>query len=317
MLEYLYNSWLGKVKFLRRERMKNSYKQFSLDRRKGIGGSDIAAIMGLSPFRTALDVFLEKTTDGEGADSQCMQRGRRLEKYILEEYAERNEEELEVNIPVIKSKEYPFLIGHIDAKVKDKNIIVEAKSVAGFASIWNDEIPIYYRTQVAHYASIADADRVDVAVLFDRWNFACYTYWRNKELEAKIKKTAIDFWNNHIIKGIPPAPEKIEDAQKMYSKVSNQEEEIEINKEIELSVKELQKITVEKKELKEKEETIKLDIMKYMKDKEFLVKDDRKLVSWKTQDRNLFDITKFKVEHPAIYKSYLNKNTMRVFKVYE
>ena len=299
--------------------MKNNYEQFLLDRKKGIGGSDIAAIMGFSFFRTALEVFLEKTAigDDEGNynDSQPMQRGRRLEKYILEEYAERNEEELEINVPVIRSKEYPFLIGHIDAKVKDKNIIVEAKSVAGFPSIWNDEIPIGYRTQVAHYASIMDADRVDVAVLFDRWNFACYTYWRNKGLEAKIKKAAIDFWNNHIIPNIPPPIETVEDAQKMFSKVSNLEKEI--DKETELSVKELQKLAEEKKEIKEKEEAIKLDVMKYMQDKQYLVKDNRKIISWKTQNRDAFNITKFKTEHPETYKNYLQKNTMRIFKLYE
>ena len=299
--------------------MKNNYEQFLLDRKKGIGGSDIAAIMGFSFFRTALEVFLEKTAigDDEGNynDSQPMQRGRRLEKYILEEYAERNEEELEINVPVIRSKEYPFLIGHIDAKVKDKNIIVEAKSVAGFPSIWNDEIPIGYRTQVAHYASIMDADRVDVAVLFDRWTFACYTYWRNEKLEAKVKKAAIDFWNNHIIPNIPPPIETVEDAQKMFSKVSNLEKEI--DKETELSVKELQKLAEEKKEIKEKEEAIKLDVMKYMQDKQYLVKDNRKIISWKTQNRDAFNITKFKTEHPETYKNYLQKNTMRIFKLYE
>ena len=68
-------------------------ESFLLEHQKGIGGSDVAAIMGISPWKTPLAVYLEKTMPlpPEGFDGEKPQlaRGKRCEKYILEEYAER------------------------------------------------------------------------------------------------------------------------------------------------------------------------------------------------------------------------------------
>ena len=76
-------------------------EQFLLDRRQGIGGSDVAAIMGLSPWRTALDVYKDKLTpiNLEEEPHDDLKRGIRAEKYILEEYAENTGETLLSNIP--------------------------------------------------------------------------------------------------------------------------------------------------------------------------------------------------------------------------
>ena len=77
-------------------------EQFLLDRKKGIGGSDVASILGVSPFRTALEVYHDKTSPELALDepTEDMQRGVRVEKYILQEYSERSEVELNTNIPI-------------------------------------------------------------------------------------------------------------------------------------------------------------------------------------------------------------------------
>ena len=59
---------------------------------------------------------------------KIMQRGVRVEKYILQEYAERSEVRLNTNIPTIVDQEYPFMRANIDAKIIGQNVIVEAKS---------------------------------------------------------------------------------------------------------------------------------------------------------------------------------------------
>ena len=104
-------------------------EQFLLDRKKGIGGSDVASILGVSPYRTALEVYHDKTSPDLVLDelTEDMQRGVRVEKYILQEYSERSEVELNINIPTIVDKTYPFMRANIDARVVGANVVVEAK----------------------------------------------------------------------------------------------------------------------------------------------------------------------------------------------
>ena len=57
-------------------------EQFLLDRKKGIGGSDVASILGVSPFRTSLDVYHDKTSPELVYEemNEDLQRGMRVEK---------------------------------------------------------------------------------------------------------------------------------------------------------------------------------------------------------------------------------------------
>ena len=143
-------------------------EQFLLDRKKGIGGSDVSSILGVSPFRTALEVYHDKTSPELNLDepTEDMQRGVRVEKYILQEYAERNEVQLDSNIPTIVDKEYPFMRANIDAKVVGQNVVIEAKSTKAPISSWESGIPEYYKAQVAYYGMLTNAEYVELPVLF-------------------------------------------------------------------------------------------------------------------------------------------------------
>ena len=66
---------------------------FLLDRKLGIGGSDIAPIMNLSPYSTPLDVYRDKMSPAAiyEEETEDLKRGRRVERYILQEYCEAND----------------------------------------------------------------------------------------------------------------------------------------------------------------------------------------------------------------------------------
>ena len=141
---------------------------FLLDRKLGIGGSDIAPIMNLSPFTTPLDVYRDKMNPEVVYEelTEDLKRGARVEKYILQEYSEVNDCALETNLMPFIHPAYPFMRGNIDARVIGENVIVEAKSTKCPIAKWEEGIPEYYRTQVAYYAMLSNAERVDVPVLF-------------------------------------------------------------------------------------------------------------------------------------------------------
>ena len=297
-----------------------SQEQFLRDRQKGIGGSDVAAIMGVSPWKTPLDVYLEKTMpvppddDFEPiADKPELARGRRCEKYILEEYADRTFRTLAPG-RLIRHPRYPFLQGHVDAFVKGyEGIVVEAKSVGGSPGLWNDEIPLYYKTQVAHYALIANCERVDVPVLFDRWQYACFSYYRDPEFEDRILKTCLAFWNEHVLKETPPQPVNLHDIQTLYPKPGAGS--CQATEDIQAEVKLLGLILKAKGELIDREEITKLHIMDYMKDHDTLLDGKSVLATWKSQKRSLLDTDRLKADHPDLYGQYKKDRESRVFRL--
>lgn len=288
-------------------------EQFLLDRKTGIGGSDIAAIMGLSQFKTALDVYNEKIASPFTEDNDTLRRGRRVEKYVLEEYSERSREILEIELPMFRSSEYPFLIGNIDAKIANQNVIIEAKSSRFNIASWQGKIPDYYLVQIAHYANICDADRVDLAVLFNNWEYGCFSYYRDESLENKIKYAAIEFWQNNVLKQNPPAFQNIQDVIKAYP-CNVDDKEVIADDGIVLEIMELTAIGSKIKELHQKEEMLKLKVMEYMKDAEKLNINDNFLVSWRKTVQNRLDIQVLKTEHPEIYNAYLKKIETRPLK---
>ena len=287
-----------------------SREQFLLDRKKGIGGSDVASILGVSPYRTALEVYHDKTSPELAFDepTEDMQRGMRVEKYILQEYAERNEVQLDSNIPTIVDKQYQFMRANIDAKVIGENVIVEAKSTKAPISSWESGIPEYYKAQVAYYAMLSNAERVDVPVMFSSWKYACFTYWRDAEYEAVIKAAAINFWQNHIVKNIPPKPTSPEELMTAYPKL--EEKTIEADNDIREKVYQLQEAQAQRKKLEEQEKQLKTQIQGYMGDAGLLDAGFCK-VALKEIKSTRFNANAFKEKYTELYQQYLNASSYR------
>ena len=287
-----------------------SREQFLLDRKKGIGGSDVASILGVSPFRTALEVYHDKTSPELAYEemNEDMQRGVRVEKYILQEYSERSKVQLNTNVPTIVDKEYPFMRANIDAKVIGQNVIVEAKSTKAPISSWESGIPEYYKAQVGYYAMLADADYVEIPVLFSGWKYACFTYWRDAEYEARIKETVINFWQNHIVKNIPPKPTSPQELMAAYPKL--EEKTIEADNDIREKVYQLQEIGEQRKELEKKEKQLKTQIQGYMGDAGLLDAGFCKL-ALKEIRATRFDASAFKEKYTELYQQYLNDSSYR------
>lgn len=285
-------------------------EQFLLDRKKGIGGSDVASILGVSPFRTALEVYHDKTSPELALDepTEDMQRGVRVEKYILQEYSERSEVELNTNIPTIVDKTYPFMRANIDAKVIGQNVVVEAKSTKALIASWESGIPEYYKAQVAYYAMLTDANYVEIPVLFSGWKYACFTYWRDVEYEASIKEAVINFWHNHIVKNIPPKPTSPEELMAAYPKL--EEKTIEADNDIREKVYLLQEAQAQRKKLEEQEKQLKTQIQGYMGDAGMLDAGFCKL-ALKEIKSTRFNANAFKEKYTELYQQYLNASSYR------
>lgn len=290
-------------------------ENFLLDRKLGIGGSDIAPIMKISPFATPLDVYRDKMNPAViyEEESEDLKRGARVEKYILQEYCEVNNCSLETNLPPFIDPKYPFMRGNVDAKLVGENVIVEAKSTKCPIAKWEEGIPEYYRTQVAYYAMLTNAERVDVPVLFSNWQYACFTYWRDYEYEARIRKAVIDFWNNHILAGIPPAPSNPAELQEVYPKLETAKT-IKADSDIREKICIWQEAAIKRRELEKQEEKLKIEIQIFMGDASVLDAGFCK-VALKERTATRLDTGALKQEMPELYREYSNDNTYRILQI--
>lgn len=291
------------------------------ERKNYLGGTDLAAIAGLNPYRTALDVYLDKTSDdiAENTNS-AMHWGTLLEDVIAKEYAQVTGYDVEIEPNTIYHPEYKFLAANIDRWAHDihpfKNEmstkhVLECKT-AGFnkGKEWGesgtDQIPESYLVQVAYYAAICDVPKVDIAVLIAGQDFRIYTYNRNKDLEDKIIKIGINFWRNHIEKRIPPKCVNTRDTFNLFPQSNHQEIVAEDN--IMEKWEELKLAREEENRIQTTIEKLKVEIQEFMRDYDVLIDINGNVIAtWKnTTPRSLVDVNKLKEMFKDVYEQCLN-----------
>lgn len=179
-------------------------------RRSGLGGSDMAAVLGLSRYATPLQVYLDKVGPGTPReDRDEMRWGRLLEPLILDEYARTRGVEVRRNL-FVRDAERPWLIGTLDG-LSAEGRVVECKAV-GYqtAHEWGDEgsdfVPTEYLVQVQHYMGLTGAAFADVVALFGGQRLRVFTVARDEDLLAVLRGRAAEFWAR-VMDRDPPAPE--------------------------------------------------------------------------------------------------------------
>lgn len=188
------------------------------ERRTGIGGSDAAAILGVSKRKTALHVWSEKMGLSEDFPStERMKMGLRMEKAILQEYQSRVKCKMvypSAKGEVLRHPDLPFLLGSLDAIASkgSERWVVDAKNVDWmFSESWgadgSGKAPEDLVVQVLHYMMVGGFPKADLAALFGGNTLRIVTIHRDDNLIAKMRELEIDFWNKHVVSGVPPAPD--------------------------------------------------------------------------------------------------------------
>lgn len=179
-------------------------------RKSGMGGSDVAAIMGMSPWKTAHTLYLEKRGELEDdfLDTEVVHFGNVLEQVVADEYARRNDVKVQRRNEMIRHPNYPFMLANIDRKVVGAKKGLECKTADKFTrDKWgesgSDEVPDYYHIQSAHYMNVLGYDEWDLAVLIGGNEYREYPLVRDQELSEMLMEGCIKFWER-VSKGIPP-----------------------------------------------------------------------------------------------------------------
>ncbi|MGN6347067.1 MAG: YqaJ viral recombinase family protein [Candidatus Nitrosocosmicus sp.] len=292
-----------------------------IERKKGIGGSDAAAICGVSRWKTPIDVYIDKTSQeiNNNEENRYTYWGNVLEPIIVKQYEKETGKNVDNYKSTFVSKNNDFMRANIDGWISKDRAVLECKTATASSShMWgesgSDFFPDEYLIQCAHYAIVCNAEYVDLAVLIGGNDFRIYKYNRNEALELLILHAEEEFWNNNVLKGIPPYPRTENDLNKILKSTKGQ---MKYAPESCQNILNIIKETDEKiKELEKKRDDLSFVIKQTISDFDGLIDDiGNTLCTWKFQESNRFDIKRFKKENPDIYDKFINKSSSRVLRI--
>lgn len=180
------------------------------ERHSGIGGSDAAAALGLSPFKSALELFLDKRERREPSPVQLdqMRWGTLLEPVIRQEYAQRTGRVVRMPAGTLRHPKHAYVIAHVDGVTDDRRLFEAktARTADGWGTSGSDEVPEHYLLQVQHYMMVTLLPVADVAVLIGGNDFRLYEIPADTGLQEMILDGEADFWQ-HVQAGTAPEPD--------------------------------------------------------------------------------------------------------------
>ena len=184
-------------------------------RRQGIGSSDAAAAVGLNPYKSQLQLWMEKT-GRDGAlpvvdpkdDQSPMYWGTLLEPIVAAHYTRRSGHRVRRVNAVLQHPEHSWMLANIDREVVGASDvqILECKT-AGIhgARLWRDGVPEYVQLQVMHQLAVTGKQAADVAVLLGGQELQVFRIERDDTLIAQLVALEQQFWGYVERDQEPPA----------------------------------------------------------------------------------------------------------------
>jgi len=188
-------------------------------RKTGLGGSDVAAILGLNPYAGRWDVWSDKVgLAAPQPENRFTRWGNKLEQVVAEEYAERNN----VRVETSKTLRHPtrtWQVGTPDRLVYAPDSPIFDNALHGLeikckgervAGAWGESgtgpagVPDEVQAQAAWYMSLTTLPRWDVGVLIGGNDFREYVLTRDLDTEAAMLEVAERFWRENVLTGTPP-----------------------------------------------------------------------------------------------------------------
>ena len=170
-------------------------------RKCGIGGSDVAAILGISKWNSGISLWLDKTnqTNEPVEENEAMQWGTIMEPIIRNHFAEVTGKTVVEVKAMLQHPEHPFMLADVDGLTTDDEgnpAILEIKTASEYKRAeWENDIPSYYQAQVQHYLCVTGVQKAYVAVLIGGNSFNIYEVEADAEIQSMLIAVERKFWN--------------------------------------------------------------------------------------------------------------------------
>lgn len=290
-------------------------------RKAGIGGSEAAAIVGLNPWKSAFQLWLEKTGQVEPedlSDNEYVYWGNVLEQAVADRFCELTGKKVQRR-GMLQDDEYPYMLASVDRMVVGEDAGLECKTTNAFnGKAWDgDELPDSYYIQCQWYMMVTGCAKWYIAVLIGGNKFVWKEVLRNADDIATLRKAAVDFWSMVATKTMPPVDGSDDCSRALSERFKGDKGlTIDLPTAAQDCIDRLRELKETIGQLEEQKKLSENELKAMLGDAEVGVIGEDK-VSWKTQNgRITVDSKRLKAEQPAIYESYSKiGNPIRVFKV--
>lgn len=292
-----------------------------IDRKEFIGGSDAAAILGCSRWKTPLQIWAEKTGTLEADDSESIPKivGKALEATVRNLFTQ----DTGLAITGVENEyfhaKYPFLGCHVDGLIGPDEIYEGKTATAYKEKEWRDqEIPAEYMIQGLHSLGVTGKKRCHMGVLIGNHNFVTRMIERDEDLIADIIKKEVAFWNDYVLTGVMPKQIKADDKETInrlypFAKPGTQIDLGDLGARMVEMINALKQDSIALEDQIEKNQN---EFKLLMKDKEIALA-GKWVVTWKDQVARRVDTKALKAEMPQVYDKFAKESTSRPFRVKE
>lgn len=289
-------------------------------RNKGIGSSDAATAAGLNPFKSQLELWMEKTgriipSQPDMNEDSPLVWGTILEPIVAEHYAKRTDRKVRKVNAILQHQDHPWMLANLDREIvgDDGVQILECKT-AGMhsAKFWDNGVPDYIQLQVMHQLAVTGQQAADVAVLIAGQRLEIFRIERDEDLIERLIKLEKAFWHRVETDTPPPADASASSARalrQLYPNDNHQTLDLSEDKQANAMFSELIALKDQISEFSEQETLIKHQLQERMGDFG-VVEFNNGRISWKlSKSSTIFDAKRFKTERPELHEAYLKEKT--------
>jgi len=286
-------------------------------RKNGIGSSDAAAAVGLNPYKSQLELWMEKTGRDAGLpkpdpndDTSPMYWGSLLEVFVAAHYTKKSGNRIRKVNAVLQHPEHAWMLANLDREVTGTTDvqILECKT-AGMngARLWREGVPEYVQLQVLHQLAVTGKQTADVAVLVCGNEFRIYRIERDEAMIARLIELEAQFWQ-HVESDTPPAADGSDSAATALQALYPQDDGaiLDLSDDVGMSAAFADLISVRAliAEQEKLEATLKQSIQQRMGNASKAVFEGGD-VSWKrSKDGTALDVAKLLIDQPDLLQRY-------------
>lgn len=297
----------------------NNREEWKALRKKYIGGSDAAAIVGMNSFSSPFSVWAEKTGQvPEFEGNLRTEVGSFLEEFVAKKFEEETGKQVRrCNLSLVND-DYPWAIANVDRMIvgEDAGLEIKTTSALNLKQFKNGEYPENYYCQAMHYIAVTGKAKWYLAVLIGNSDFKIFEIHRDEAEIKALMDAEKDFWYSFVCtRKAPPVDGNIATTDTIKQLFGDPNEvRVDLNG-LEDVFQQRKALNAQIKQLKEQLDTIDNQI-KVIMGNATAGSCGPWTVSWKLQGTSGLDRDRIKMDFPAIdFSKYSTQS--RVFRVSE
>lgn len=290
-------------------------------RNQGIGGSDVSIIAGINPYKSIVQLWMEKRglVAPDLSENDFTHFGTILEPIVKKEFMTRTGWKVRAKKCIIQHPKYPFMLANLDGVVYEQGIpcIFEAKTASAYKQKqWEHHVPEEYLLQIQHYMAVTGMKKAYIAALIGGNHFCYHMVERDEELIELIMLMEREFWEDHVLANIQPSADGSKATADYINRCypSSRKTSIELPKEMEPLFGKFDQIQEQMEVLVIQKEQIINQFKEVLKENEQGVVGER-CVRWTQMEKRSLDSKRLEQENPLLFEQYVKRTSYRKFSV--